>query len=169
MRKTAVISTFIFLSVSSASASAQVRSADVHLDYVRGLVTDANSWGAGAAFQLTWGGKNAPVKLNTSPGIDYTKQSGGGPGQTSLSIDATVQPGGNSALTPYAGGSVSANWSNGGNSQWSGSRLGLEAVGGLQFKPSKKSKISWKAEERYGYVRGQEHTLATRVGALISI
>jgi hypothetical protein len=169
MRKAALISAFFFMSFSAASAKAQQRSADLHLDYVRGLVTDANSWGAGAALQLTWGGESAPVKLNTSPGVDYTKQSGGGPGQTSLALDATVQPGGNSALTPYAGGSASANWSSGTNSQWSGSRLGLEAIGGLQFKPSTNSSLSWKAEERYGYVRGQEHTLATRVGVLISI
>jgi hypothetical protein len=169
MRKISVISSFVVIMFVAAAAEGQQRTADVHGDYVRGLVTDANSWGAGAALQLTWGGSSAPIKVNTSAGVDYTKQTGGGPGQTSAAFDLTAQPGGNSALTPYAGGSASANWSSGSNSQWSGSRLGLETLAGLQFKPSSQSKISFKAEERYGYVRGQEHTLATRAGILISL
>jgi hypothetical protein len=164
----AVRSSFVIIAFVAAAAHGQQRSGDLHGDYVRGLVTDANSWGAGAALQLTWGGQSSLAKVNTSVGADYTKQTGGGPGQTSVAIDVTLQPGGNSALTPYAGGSASANWSSGSNAQWSGSRLGLETLAGLQFKPSSQSKISFKAEERYGYVRGQEHTLATRAGILVS-
>jgi hypothetical protein len=62
------------------------------------------------------------------------KQEQDGPSQESLSLDANVQPGGSSSLTPYVGGSVSANWSNGTGKQWEGSRLGLETMGGLQYK-----------------------------------
>ena len=150
------------------SVAAQERNLDLHLDYVRGMTSHANSWGGGAAAQLTWGGNSAPIKVNTSGGADYTKQDNGGPSQTSAGLDVTLQPGGSSALTPYAGGSTSANWSGGNAKQWEGARLGLEAIAGLQFKPSPDANLAWKAEERFGYVRGQEHTLATRVGVLIS-
>jgi hypothetical protein len=165
MRATAA--TFIILAVTT-TAHAQERSADLHLDYSRTTQTHQNSWGGGAAVQLTWGGSSAPAKLNTSFGADYMKQENGGPSQTSVSTDVTVQPGGSSAFTPYAGGSASANWSGGSASQWRGSRLGLETLAGFQFKPSPDANISWKAEERFGYVRGQEHALATRVGILVS-
>jgi hypothetical protein len=165
----AITTTFVIIAISGGSLQAQERTADLHLNYARTTQTHQNSWGGGAALQLTWGGSNAPAKLNTSLGADYTKQENGGPSQTSVSTDFTVQPGGSSALTPYAGGSASANWSGGAASQWSGSRLGLEAVGGLQFKPSPDANISWKLEERFGYVRGQEHQLTTRLGMLVSI
>jgi hypothetical protein len=163
----AIITTFVILAVTT-TAQAQERSADLHLDYSRTTQTHQNSWGGGAALQLTWGGSHAPAKLNTSFGADYMKQENGGPSQTSLATDVTVQPGGNSAFTPYAGGSASANWSGGSASQWSGAKLGLETLAGFQFKPSPDANISWKAEERFGYVRGQEHALATRVGILVS-
>lgn len=165
----AIATTFVLAVLTGTTLHAQERSADLHLNYARGTQSHQNSWGGGAGLQLTWGGSKAPAKLSTSVGGDYTKQENGGPSQTSVSTDWTVQPGGNSALTPYAGGSASANWSGGSASQWSGSRLGLDAIGGVQFKPSPDANITWKAEERFGYVRGQEHTLGTRIGILISI
>ena len=158
----------IFFVCTAGIAGAQERNLDLHLDYARGTSSHANSWGAGAAAQLTWGGNSAPAKVSTSLGADYTKQENSGPSQTSVSLDVTAQPGGSSALTPYAGGSTSANWSGGDAKQWNGAKLGLEVLGGLQFKPSPNSNLAWKAEERFGYVRGQEHTLSTRLGVLIS-
>jgi hypothetical protein len=164
----AFTTTFVIFAITAAPLHAQDRSADLHLDYSRTTQTHQNSWGAGAALQLTWGSSTAPAKLNTSFGADYMKQENGGPSQTSVSTDVTLQPGGSSAFTPYAGGSASANWSGGSASQWSGARLGLETLAGFQFKVSEDANISWKAEERFGYVRGQEHALATRVGMLVS-
>ena len=150
-------------------AAAQESSAEVHANYVRATVSKSNAWGGGAQYQLTAGGKKAPVKINTSLGLDYTKQDNGGPSQTSLSYDAVLQPGGSGTLTPYAGGSVGANWSGGSNKQWDGAKLGLEAIGGFQVKLGL-SGVSWKVEERYGYVRGQQdHNLTTRAGVVISI
>lgn len=38
-------------------------------------------------------------------------------------------------------------------------------MGGLQYKTA--PTISLKAEERFGYIRGQEHSLTTRFGVLL--
>jgi len=116
--------------------------------------------------QVTVGSQ--PVKVSLAPSLDYLKQENSGPSQTSLSADLDVQPGGNSPVTPYAGVSAGANWSGGNNKQWEGSRLGLETLAGVQVKLGGSS-VSAKGEERFGYVKGQEHTLTTRIGVLISL
>jgi hypothetical protein len=149
--------------------TAQQLSGDLHGDYSRGLQTHSNAWGGGAALEATWGGSSAPINLNTSIGGDYVKQTKGGPATATASIDITAQPGGNSAITPYVGGSVGQNWSTGDAKQWEGAKTGYEAVGGIVLKLSSLPSISWKAEERYGYINREEHTLATRVGILISM
>jgi hypothetical protein len=148
--------------VAAAPAAGQQRQADLHANYVRMTRSESNAWGAGAALQLTWGGTQAPINVGTSVGADYLKQEQGGPSQTSVTGDVTLQPGGGGSVTPYAGGSASANWSTGRGAQWSGARLGLEGIGGLQVKLS--GALAVKAEERFGYVRGEEHALTTRVG-----
>ena len=107
------------------------------------------------------------MRVSVSPGFDYLKQEHGGPSQESVSLDANLQPGGSSSRTPYVGASVSANWSSGTGKQWEGSRVGLERMGGLQLKTS--PSVTLKAEERIGYIRGQEHSLSTRFGVLLSI
>jgi hypothetical protein len=149
-------------------AAAQERAIDLHFNYSRGTVTETNSWGAGGGLQLTWGAKSAPLKVGTSFGGDYLKQEDGGPGTASASVDLTFQPGGATSIIPYAGVSGSENWSIGTAEQWGGGRFGREVLAGLQYKPSPSAKITWKAEERYGYIDGQEHTLATRAGILVS-
>jgi hypothetical protein len=148
------------------SANPQSLAADVHVGYSRGLKTDANSWGAGAALPITWGGSSSPIKITVSPGYDYMKQSSG-PSTSSVGLDITAQPGGSSSLSPYAGGSISENWSMGDDKAWSGAERGQEAIVGLQYTPSPSSTVSWKIEERYGYIDEQEHTLTTHIGALI--
>ena len=153
--------------LSAGPLKAQQSALDVHLDYARGTQTHINSWGAGAAIQFTWGSTSAPVQLNTSLGGDYTKQENGGPGTASGSVDLTVQPGGGTPFTPYAGVSASENWSTGNNKAWSGARMGREVLAGFQYKPSG-WKMSFKAEERYGYIDDQEHTLTTRAGVIFS-
>ncbi len=162
--KRTLIATFAFFT--AAGAGAQEKAIDLHADYSRGTQSHLNSWGAGAALQLTW--VENPIKINTSPGIDYMKQQSGGPGTVSTGLDLSVQPGGSSAITPYLGGSVSENWSTGDAKQWTGAKYGLEALGGIQYKPSPSASTSFKIEERYGYIDEQEHTLATRAGVLIS-
>lgn len=141
------------------------RQVDVHANYSRATQTETNSWGAGTQVQLVWGSSSAPVKLGTSLGGDFLKQEAGGPTQVNTSLDGVVQLGTGGAVTPYAGGSGGANWSVGDDAQWSGARVGLEAIAGLSVSlgPSGSSP-SVKAEERFGYVHGQEHALGTRLG-----
>jgi hypothetical protein len=152
--------------VGTAPAFGQQAQLDLHGNYVRTTQTWTTAWGAGGALQVTWGGQHDPINVGTALGVDRTKQENGGPTQTSGTFDLTVQPGGNSPLVPYVGASSSANWSGGAGAQWTGARHGLEMIAGLQFKPG--GSVSLNAQERYGYVEGQEHTLTTRLGVLIS-
>ncbi len=148
------------------AAAQQQAQLDLHGNYVRTTQSWTTAWGAGGAVQVTWGGTQAPINVGTSLGVDHTRQENGGPTQTSGTFDLTLQPGGSGTLVPYVGGSASANWSGGEAAQWQGARLGLEAIAGLQIKVARP--LTLKGEERYGYVDGQEHTLTTRVGVLIS-
>ena len=147
--------------------TAQQAQFDLHGDYVVGTSTHAKSWGGGLGVQATFGGKSSPININLSPSIDYVKQQHGGPSQTSLTADVSIQPGGGGSFTPYVGVSAGSNWSGGDAKQWNGDRLGLEVLGGAQIKLGS-SRASAKAEERFGYVDGQEHTLTTRLGVLVS-
>jgi hypothetical protein len=144
---------------------AQQTQLDLHGNLAVGTSTHARAWGAGVGLQTTYGGKIDPINISTLPSVDLVKQEGGGPTQLGVSFDVDVQPGGGSTVTPYVGASAGANWSLGNASQWGGARLGLETLAGAQVKIGG---TSIKAEERFGYVKGQEHTLTTRIGALLS-
>jgi hypothetical protein len=150
-----------------ARMAAQQTQLDLHGNYAVGTDTHAKSWGGGAGVQTTFGSKTDPINLSAAPSLDYLKQEQGGPSQTTLSLDLDVQPGGSGTVTPYAGLSAGANWSGGSAKQWEGARLGLETLAGAQVKLGG-SHVSAKGEERFGYVKGQEHTLTTRLGVLVS-
>jgi hypothetical protein len=156
----------ISLAALAAPVAAQQTQFDVHGNLAIGTSSHLKSWGGGVGIQATFGGASAPLQLSLSPSADMIKQEKGGPRQTTLSLDVNVQPGGNSTVTPYAGVSAGANWSAGTTAQWEGARLGLETLGGITAKLGQS--LSLKAEERFGYVKGQEHTLTTRVGVLFS-
>jgi hypothetical protein len=160
---------FLMTMAMAGVAAAQQPSVDLHADYARGTMTHSNSWGGGAALQLTFGGSTAPIQVNTSLAGDYLKQSQGGPGTAILGYDLTFQPGGNNAITPYAGAGASLNWSTGDNKSWEGAKAGYDAIGGLQLTFSFLPSIKWKVEERFGYINKEEHTLQTRAGILISM
>jgi hypothetical protein len=148
-----------------ATAQAQL---DVHGNFARGTSTHTNSWGAGIGIQGTIAGKSSLIAISAAPSFDYLKQENGGPAQEALSLDLDLQPGGTGMVTPYVGASAGANWSSGSGKQWDGTKLGLEAAGGVQLKVGT-SALSLKGEERFGYVKGQDHTLTTRFGVLISM
>ena len=150
-----------------ASATAQSQ-LDVHGSWAKGTATHVSSWGAGGGIQGTIAGKSSLFELTASPSFDYMKQENGGPSQESVTLDFALQPGGSGTITPYVGGSGGANWSSGSNKQWDGTKLGLETFGGVQLKIGT-SALSLKGEERFGYVKGQEHTLTTRFGVGISL
>jgi hypothetical protein len=148
-------------------AGAQQTQLDVHGNFVTTTGSHTKSWGAGVAAQMTFGSSKAPAQVSVSPGIDYLKQENSGPSQESVALDVDLQPGGSSTITPYVGVSASENWSSGTGKQWSGGKLGMETLGGVQIKAGTNSSV--KAEERFGYVNGQEHTLTTRLGVLLKI
>jgi hypothetical protein len=155
------------LMVTASSAAAQQSLVEAHASYVRTTQSHSNSWGAGAQLNTNWGSKQAPVQFSTSEGIDWTKQEDDGPSTTSLGLDVNIQPGGGGVITPYAGGSVSANWVS--KNAPDGALLGLEYLAGVYYKLEAQGKLSLHAEVRSGYVRTQEHTVTGRFGVAFSI
>jgi len=154
------------LVLTASSAAAQQSQVEAHGNYVRTTQTHSNSWGAGAQLNTNWGSKQAPVQVSTSEGLDWAKQENDGPSTTSLGLDVSIQPGGG-VLTPYAGGSVSANWVS--KDAPAGALLGLEYLGGVYYKLEAQGKLALHAEVRSGYVRTQEHTVTGRFGVAFSI
>ena len=154
--------------IATTACQAQEWSAEGHGAYARTTQTHENAWGAGGSIESLWGGAHAAIKLGTSLGGDFQRQSSTATNQWSVSYDATLQPGGTGAVTPYAGGSVSANWLTG-DSATEGPLLGLQYIVGIEVKPSSKSAVSFKAELRPGYVRTQEHSLTWRAGLSFSL
>jgi hypothetical protein len=108
----------------ASAANAQQTQLDLHGNFSVTTASHTRSWGAGIGPQFTFDSSSAPVKVSLSPGFDYLKQEGSGPSQESASLDVNIQPGGSSTIRPYAGGSVSANWSSGDARQWSAASLG---------------------------------------------
>lgn len=148
--------------------SAQQRQIEGHANYANTVQSHQNSWGAGASYQLTWGGQSAAVQLGTSLAADYQKQENGGMSQTSASYDMTLQPGGNSTVTPYVGGSVGANWLSGPGAP-SGAQLGLQYILGAALKLERQAPLAVRLEVRPGYVKTQEHTVTGRLGVSLSM
>ena len=146
---------------------AQQAQLDLHGNYALGTTSKLHSWGAGVGLQTTFGSSQSVVKLSLSPSVDLLKQEDGGPTQTTVSADLDIQPGETHLFTPYTGVSAGANWSGGSAKQWDGAKLGLEMLLGVALKLN--SAVSLKSEERFGYVKGEEHTLTTRVGALLTL
>jgi hypothetical protein len=149
-------------------AVAQHWQGELHPSVSRTTQTHQDSWGGGAQIQATFGSKTLPVQLAMSLGGDGMKQQNDGPTQRSVGYDVTLQSGGSSALTPYAGGSVSANWLSGTGAP-SGTLAGFEYLFGLQVKPKPTSPMAFKLEIRSGYVNTQEHTVTGRIGILHSL
>ena len=123
--------------------------------------------GRGGQYQVTLGSKQQAVRLSPSLGADWIKQENSGPSTTSVGLDVNVQPGGDSPLTPYAGGSVSANWVS--KDAPKGALLGLEYIAGVYNKLESQGPISLHVEARSGYVRTQEHQVTGRFGVAFSL
>ena len=138
---------------------------DVHGAFATGTTSHLNAWGGGLGVRSTFGRVPDPVRVVVAPGVDFVRQNKTGAGQTSAAVDLDLEAGGWHAFTPYAGVSAGGNWSSAG--QWAGGRLGLGTqAGGLLWLGD--TRLRLKAEERFGYVDGQEHMLTTRVGLLFS-
>jgi hypothetical protein len=152
----------------SARAQAQ-QAADFHVSYVSTTQTHTVAYGLGAAIESIL--DVVPVvDVAATVGADYQRERGLGPGRGSLSLDVTLQPQRETTgLVPYAGGSVSANWSGGQLSEWPGMRPGFEAIAGLKFSFLASETVATRIEQRFGYVRGTEHKMTTRVGFILAI
>jgi hypothetical protein len=157
------IAATLAFAAAAGSLGAQQWSVEGHGSYSRTTQTHTSSWGAGASSEATWGGQHAPVQLGTALGFDWMKQESGGPNTYSLNYDATLQPGGNSTFTPYAGGEISANWLSG-DSTPSGALVGFQGILGVQIKPNPNGKTALRLEVRPGYVKTQEHSITWRLG-----
>ena len=154
--------------LSALARGAVAQQAQLELDGLYSVTTSTHtkSWGGSGGVQVTFGGSNAPLALSVTPSVSYLKQENSGPGQTNLGASVNLQSGGHGAFTPYVGADAGSNWSTGSNKQWEGARLGVDMLAGTEFKFS--SKLTGKAEERFGYINGQEHTLTTALGLLVS-
>jgi hypothetical protein len=149
------------------SARAQESQVEVHANYVPGSGSSSAAWGAGGQYQLTLGSKEQTVRLSPSLGVDWTQQEESGPSTTSVGLDVNLQPGGDSQLTPYAGGSISVNWVS--ENAPKGALLGLEYMGGVYYKLEAQGPLSLHLEVRRGYIRTQEHQTTGRFGVALSL
>lgn len=150
------------------AAAAQQWIGEVHGTYARTTQSHLQSWGAAVRIAAAWGKTAAPVQIGTALTGDWQRQENSGPDQWSLGYDLTAQPGGQHMLTPYVGGSVSANWLHA-NGSTSRAELGLQYIVGIAVKPEAESQLLLKLELRPGYVRTQEHSLTVRFGVAWSM
>jgi len=150
------VSAIIALLVLAAAGEAQEHQVELHPELVRTVQSDQNSWGGGAAYQLTFGAKHAPVRPALSLGADLVAPSAG-PSTTSLSLDALANLGGGAPLTPFVGASAGSNWTSG------SAALGLFTIAGLQYTIGN-GPWSVNAQARWGYVKDQDHQWIFRAG-----
>jgi hypothetical protein len=166
-RTTFGIATALLLMVLARSAGAQQSQIEAHANYIPAEGSNSTAWGAGGQYQLTLGSKQQPVRLSPSLGVDWTQQEKSGPNTTTVALDVNLQPGGDSQLTPYAGGSVSANWVS--KNAPKGALLGLEYMGGVYYKLEAQGKLLLHLEVRRGYIRTQSHQTTIRFGVALSL
>ncbi len=142
---------------------------DLHISYATATTSNTVSLGAGAALE-TLLDLVPGIDVAATVGADYQRERALGAPRTSVSLDATIQPERQTTgLVPYAGGSVSANWSGGERSEFRGRRMGLDAIVGLKFSFLGSELVATRIEQRFGYVRGTEHRLTTRLGLIVGI
>lgn len=128
----------------------------------------STSWGGGLAVGRAF----LPVGLaviGTSLGADYIREQHLGKGLASVSFALSLSPPHVTRFVPYIGGATSLNWSGGQYAQWTGARVGLDGTVGLRALFGGTDRFGWMVEERYGYIRGFDHSYATRLGLLFGL
>lgn len=163
-----LLSVSLICLVLSSRAGAQ-QAADAHIGYTTTTQTHTVSFGIGGAIESIV--DLVPVvDFALTVGADYERVRGLGPGRGSVSLDVTIQPQRETTgFVPYLGGGVSANWSGGQQSEWSGSRPGVDAIVGLKFSFLASETIAGRIEQRFGYVQGLEHHQTTRLGLIFAL
>ena len=143
-------------------ARARAQILDVHGSLAPSIQSNPPAYGFGAALGTTRG--FGPVNLLPSVGVDYIRARDLGPGRGSAGLDVRFLPSWEAHWgAPFIGAGASANWSGGVQSEWPGTRLGLDLLGGYVL-GGVSSNVGLKFEGRFGYVRGEPHTLTTRFG-----
>jgi opacity protein-like surface antigen len=152
--------TLAVMLLAGTTAGAQIL--DVHGSVLPSLHSRPMSVGFGVGLGTTR--RLGIVNLLPSVGLDYVRARSLGPGRGSAGLDVRLIPSREFGWgAPFIGGSVSSNWSGGEQSEWAGSRLGLDVLAGFVL-GGVTSNVGIKIEERFGYVRGQPHTATTRIG-----
>jgi hypothetical protein len=142
---------------------------DLHADASVETAQRSTSWGGGFAVGTIFVPAGFAI-VGLSGGADYIREQHLGKPLLSTSIDAALSPaGGGASFVPYVGGSAGFNWSGGEFSQWSGGRLGLDAIAGVKALFGGQENFGWKLEGRFGYVRGFQHAYSTRLGLLFGL
>jgi hypothetical protein len=147
------------------NAGAQVL--DLHAIGSVETMNQSTSWGAGLAVGTVVMPAGITM-LGLAAGADYIREQHLGEGRVSAALDATLAPPNvNAGFVPYVGGSVGLHWSGGQYARWTGSRVGLDVLVGVKALIGRQERMGWKLEQRFGYVQGFDHALATRLGLLI--
>lgn len=119
----------------------------------------------GGAADIGYIGSRGSLGIWGAIGAEYQRQRDAGPGRGRVSADLRFLPVHlDLPFVPFVGGSLSANRSGGQLSEWRGTRTGLDALAGVLYVASDRSTIALSVQERFGYVVGQSHALATEVG-----
>lgn len=107
------------------------------------------------------------VDVWASLALEYQRQDSLGPGRGRLAAELRVlAPRHDRGVDPYFGVSLSANRSGGTQSEWNGTLTGLEGMVGLLMTPKDRLPLALLLEERFGYVREQNHFTATHLGVV---
>jgi hypothetical protein len=142
---------------------------DVHAIGSVETMRQSTSWGGGLGIGTVLRPADLIV-VGLTTGADYIREQHLGKGLATVSLDATLSPPNVGAhFVPFVGGSVGLNWSGGALAQWTGARVGLDALVGFRALIGGGERLGWKIEERYGYVAGFEHAYSTRLGFLIGL
>jgi hypothetical protein len=164
----------IFLIAGTVASAVAARPAtaqliDLHGDASVETAHQSTSWGGGIGLGTFF----VPVgfaTLGLSAGADYVREQHLGKPLATTSLDAALSPtAGSAAFLPYVGGSAGLNWSGGDLGQWTGARLGLDAIAGVKSLFGGQDRVGWKLEGRFGYVQGFQHAYSTRLGLLFGL
>ena len=166
VRITAIAAFVLCTLVPRARAAAQLL--DVYGSSAQVTATRSTFFGFGAGLSSIWA-PGDKFFLRARLGGDYLHEQHLGRVWSSGTLDVSIAPPmfGDSFMW-YAGAGTSLNWSGGESSEWVGARHGVSAFTGIAFEFGE-SPLGAHIEERFGYIMGTDHTLATRVGILLRL
>lgn len=161
-----VIGILAFSAATATSREASAQIVGIHGIYVPG--TDGRPASTGVQADL---GGFIPFPFTSAMltlAGEYQRQQSLGPGRGRAALELRVLArNADNFIAPFIGGGISANQSNGEQSEWRGTLPGYEAMAGLILVPSDRAPAVLLLEERFGYVRDQGHATATHIGLMV--